>query len=89
MSQLVRNGNTITLVNSGANLELVVNPERTIQAVPGSVQITAIPNGGYDGITFNWDAKFYNGESAAHLITGSSNTVTVTTYQPLQSIKVL
>jgi len=88
LPKLVRDGNTLTLVNSGTNLELTVSPEKTLQLVPGPVQITAYPNGGYDGITYNWDATFYNGESAAHLITGSSNTVTVTTYQPLQSIKV-
>jgi len=88
MSKLVRTGNTMTLINSGTNLELTVSPEKTTQASPGSVTISAYPNGGYDAITYNWDAKFYDGTSAAHLITGSSNSIIFTTTLPQQSVKV-
>jgi len=88
MSKLVRTGNTITLINSGTNLELTINPEKTTQSVPGSVDISAYPNGGYDGITYNWDAKFYDGTSASHLITGSSNSIIFTTTLPQQAVKV-
>lgn len=88
MPKLIRTGNTIAMVNSGTNLELTISPEKINQSVPGPVQISVSPNGGYDGIVYNWDAKFYDGTSASHLITGSSESITLTTTMPLQTVKV-
>lgn len=88
MSKLVRSGNTITLINSGTNLEISMSPEKTTQAAPGSVTISAYPNGGYGDVAYTWDAKFYDGTPASHLITGSSNSIIFTTTLPEQAVKV-